>query len=227
MCLFTNGTELCSHPECINYYITQRSFSITSNDIISGIISVIQQQSVCLRDLVEKSETLNDKIEQINEIISKKSRPQQFISSDQFNIERIFRCTNEEAEYNMFISIVSDLPEIIYKEKGFEIIVNVIDSNGCKVIIPNTFPFIVSLFTKENPPKLLKTNISGRKILRGTCESVSDADGNIRFRNVVINEVTSHYPNDSFCLVIYSPGLSNLKSLATSGISVRARKHRK
>ena len=127
----------------------------------------------------------------------------------------------------MAITLASQLPEVIFKEKGFDIIANVQYTNGEIAILPSTYPFEIALFTMENPPKLLKTNISGKKILRGSSETVPDAKGNIHFQNIVINEVTSHYPNDSFCLVILCSSLSYIKPLATSGISVRARKHKR
>ena len=226
MCLLTNDSELCNHVECLRYYSAQR-FSMENNSMIISISNIIQQQSLVLTDLAAKNNILNQKLEILNQKINKATHIQSISTEEQFNLEGIFSYLASGKEFSMFINLLNEIPTVIFKEKGFDIIVNVLDTNARETIIPVANPFNIALFTKENPPKLLKTNISGRKILRGTNESVTEYDGKIRFHNIVINEVTSHYPNDSFCLVILCPSLAHIKPLIINGISVRARKHKK
>lgn len=54
----------------------------------------------------------------------------------------------------------------------------------------------------SQPPLLVTNNIAGKKVLRGTIEVEMCEDGLIEFPNVVINEVSSHYANDGFYLVV-------------------------
>lgn len=225
MCLFTNPSELCNHSECVRYYFSQSSNSANNSSIIANINALVQQQSIALNDLVRKNNTLNQKLDSLTQTINGKTQTPQTTPEEQFSLEGIFRWISSGRAFSLFVTLIGGFPEVIYKEKGFHLQANISDSNGSTVILPSTFTFIIALFTMENPPKLLKSNISGKKILRGTSEAIPEANGIIHFRNVVINEVTSHYPNDSFCFVILCPSLSHVKPLATSGISVRARKH--
>lgn len=49
------------------------------------------------------------------------------------------------------------------------------------------------------------------------------SDGSFRFPNVVINEVSSHYIDDAFCLVASADQLG-VKPLVIRKLAVRARK---
>ena len=227
MCLFSNPSDLCDHQECIRYYLTHSQMQYSNSSLIAGINTLIQQQSIALSNLVNKNNLLNQNLDSLTQALGKTAQIQSRTKDEHFNIEDIFRWISSGVVFNMFITLTVELPEIIYKEKGFNITANVLDSSGTKVNISGTHSFLIALFTVENPPKLLKTNISGKKILRGTTETIADQNSTIQFHNLVINEVTSHYPNDSFCLVILCPSLSYIKPLATSGISIRARKHRR
>ena len=127
----------------------------------------------------------------------------------------------------MKISLISAFPDALYKERGFEIEIVILDQNNSQVQMPNGVIFIVSLFTVEDPPMLIKTNISGKKILRGTIELETKNKGRILFNNVVINEVSSHYPNEKFCLVISCQTSGQIKPLVFNNLSVKARKYKK
>ena len=114
---------------------------------------------------------------------------------------------------------------MIYKERGFPLEVEATDGSGQRVEKLGNLSFNISLFTMENPPKVLKNNISGKKILRGSTEATFD-NGLVVFNNIVINEASSHYPNNKFCLVIMCSNSQDIKPLILSGITVRARKHK-
>ena len=227
MCLFANPSDECNHVECIQYYFSQNQYIHTNTAVISGMTHLIQNQSLALSDLLNKTSLLTQRLDEISKRLDMPPKVQECVSDEHLHIENIFKSISSGVVFNMFISLVNELPEIIYKEKGFHVIANVISSAGTKVFISNASSFVVRLFTVENPPKILKGNISGKKILRGTTETTPDSNGNIIFRNIVINEVTSHYPNDSLSLVVICPELTYIKPFATGGISIRARKHRK
>ena len=198
-----------------------------NSSLIAEISTMIQQQTIALDNLVMKNKLLDKNLDSLTQALRKSMQIERCNSDEHFNIEEIFRWISSGVVFSMFITLAVELPEVIYKEKGFNITVNVVNSSGEKISNIGSHSFVIALFTVENPPRLLETNISGRKILRGTTETIADQNGSITFHNLVINEVTSHYPNDSFCLVILCPSLSCIKPLATSGVSIRARKHRK
>ena len=194
-------------------------------DLLFNLSSLIQHQSLALSGIVNNSSLLNQKIDDLGQALTSKPKIQNSSPEEQFDLDGIFTWLSSDRAFTRYISLLNCFPEIIYKEKGFHLHLNVTSLNGETVVFPTAVSFIIALFTMENPPKLLKSNISGKKILRGSSEAVPDADGTVHFWNVVVNEVTSHYPNDSFCFVILCPSMANVKPLALSGIPVRARKH--
>lgn len=226
MCLFTNPTEYCNHPECIIYYASQINPSGSINYLIANILTLVEQQSFTLNSLIENHKLLNNNIEHLSQYISKANTELTLKYQDKYSIEGIFNWISNKRTFPMNISLISIFPDVIYKERGFGIEAVIFDQNNSPVQMPNGVSFIVSLFTEEDPPALLKTNISGKKILRGTVEIVTENKGNIIFQNIVINEVSSHYPNDKFCLVISCQTSGQIKPLVFNNISVRARKHK-
>jgi hypothetical protein len=185
----------------------------------------MQQQAFALNDLIQKNSLLNQNLDRLSQTLSNPSKPCPSQNEEKFCLESLFRWISSDRVFPMSLNLITDFPDVIFKEKGFKLNVNVLDSAGL-FPVPCGTSFMVALFTVENPPKLLKYNISGKKILRGTTEAVADSNGEICFQNIVINEVTSHYPSDKFCFVILCPGSQQIKPLVISGISVRARKHR-
>ena len=226
MCLFTNSSEICNHPECIRFYVSSRVPQLNSSSLIASLTTIMQQQAFALNDLVQKNSLLNQNLDRLNQNLASNSRSVSSVTEDKFSLEGVFRWISSDREFPMFINLINGFPDVIFKEKGFRLDVNVVDSAGAPVPIQNGLNFMVALFTVENPPKLLKYNISGKNILRGTTEAVANNIGEACFQNIVINEVTSHYPSDKFCFVIICPASQQIKPLAISGISVRARKHR-
>lgn len=140
-------------------------------------------------------------------------------------VENPVSWTAANENFNFFLKLRNDFPEAVYKEKGFALSAFISDHEGQQVFPQGTLNFIVELFTVENPPKVLKVNISGKKILRGTVETGIE-NGEIRFSNVVVNEVTSHYPNNKFCFVVSCLNSDGIKPLVVNGVTVRARKHK-
>ena len=226
MCLFTNSSEICNHPECIRFYVSTRVPVLNSSSLIASLTSIMQQQTFALNDLVQKNSLLSQNLDRISQNLANNSKSASNVAEDKFSIEGIFRWISSDRVFPLFINLINDFPEVIYKEKGFRLDVNIVDSTGAQVPIQNGLGFMVALFTVENPPKLLKLNISGKKILRGITEVVANIKGEACFQNIVVNEVTSHYPSDKFYFVILCPNSPQIKPLVIRGVSVRARKHK-
>jgi hypothetical protein len=58
----------------------------------------------------------------------------------------------------------------VYKERAFSLEVHVVDSSEKYAPLIDPCDFKIMLFTTEAPPKVLKVNTSGDKIMRGTTE---------------------------------------------------------
>jgi len=102
--------------------------------------------------------------------------------------------------YDYKLTAVYPLLNTVYKEKGFCLTLKVQDSESNLVDIKEIFK--VKLFSSENPPKYLKLNISSKKIIRGTVEACMNSEKMVHYENIVINEVSSHYFNETFNLVV-------------------------
>mmetsp|Transcript_25378 Transcript_25378/g.24994 ORF Transcript_25378/g.24994 Transcript_25378/m.24994 type:complete len:137 (+) Transcript_25378:306-716(+) len=127
-------------------------------------------------------------------------------------------------DFQYSIQLENQLSSNIYKERGFSLTLSVRNKDGQRISISESQKFKVLVFSMDNPPKLLQLNISGKKILRGTTEASMQEDSTVTFSNVVINEVTSHYVNDSFYLVVVCENSNEVKPLAISNVCVKARK---
>jgi hypothetical protein len=84
----------------------------------------------------------------------------------------------------------------VYKERAFELEASIVDQSRRPVPLIEPCEFKILLFTTEVPPKVMKINTNGDKIMRGTTEiSVTVNSSKVHFRKIVIKEVTSHFRN--------------------------------
>jgi hypothetical protein len=67
-----------------------------------------------------------------------------------------------------------------------------VDMNDERVHNTNKIPMSLTLYTCENPPKLIEKNTAGQKMLKGFVDQ-SLLEGICNFEKVQIKEVTSHY----------------------------------
>lgn len=125
-------------------------------------------------------------------------------------------------DFKYRIKLVSDMPDPAYKERAFEINAVITDLDGNQTVIPKPTTFKVLLFTTESPPKLLRLNTSGDKIMRGTTEQ--EASSEIHFSKVVIKEVTSHFRNGCVLLVITSTEETDIQPYIVDSFVIKARK---
>lgn len=225
MCLFTNPSEICNHAECISFQLRQNVFPLSSSNMISTMNILLQHQSLALSDLIQKNQMLNSHLSILEDSLKLSQKSQIAHSEFPMQVENPLSWTAANENFNFFIKLRNDFPEAVYKEKGFSLVAFISDQEGQQLFPPGILNFIVELFTVENPPKVLKVNISGKKILRGTVEAPLE-NGEIRFSNVVVNEVTSHYPNNKFCFVVSCLNSDGIKPLVVNGVTVRARKHK-
>ncbi|CAG9314086.1 unnamed protein product [Blepharisma stoltei] len=194
----------------------------------SQIIQILQQQNAMIKLLTDQNEAANNKLTRLLsklESLTQKDislplaeSPEESTSSTSL----LSVLCGGSTEFQYFIKLTSEVPEPAYKERAFMLTAQIIDGQGNQVTLPSSLKFKIMIFTSENPPKLLLINTSGDKIMRGTTEVESNSQ--IVFSKVVIKEVTSHFRNGWFYLVIKPVENSSIKPLIIENLVIKARK---
>lgn len=216
MCLHTQSQDPCIHPECLMQTPISPSCGMIApkDQVLQSILMSLLSRNAILSDLFVSSKKILDQIS-VLEAKKKVLVPDQQIQTHPFITENA---------YLYKVKILGETPNSVLKEKGFEVHLEVLDNNGEKVFVESLFR--VKLFTNESPPKPLKLNIASKKILRGTLESCMNSNKVIDFPNIVINEVSSHYINESFTIVISSEN-PEIQPFVIENLYVRARNSNK
>lgn len=160
---------------------------------------------------------------QIASLISRISRAKARVKSEASESE-----SKTEDPRSLRLVLSEDLHTPILKERGFALTGVIKDTDGRIVPEAAGVRLIIALFTQDKPAKALELNIAGitytgKKALRGTLTAEVDTTGSFCFPNVVINEVSSHYIDDVFTLVV-SDLHDEMRPLVIRRLSVRARK---
>lgn len=123
------------------------------------------------------------------------------------------------------LTLQSSLPSPAFKDRAFSLSVSIQPppSDPNEDSIHRSLRAKLFLFTAENPPKMLRTTTLGEKIIKGDTE-VENEGCEFHFRKVVVKEVTSHFPNGSFFLVVALINQVTIKPLIIDKFIVKARK---
>jgi hypothetical protein len=215
MCLRDGSLPVCNHPECLVFL---GSFSSTgqfqTNKMLETLTSLLIGRQSILSSLYDSTRLLLDRTESLRSVKSKENNEKPLIDHPFLSIKSL--------ELRL---VPTQMPaSMVYKEKGFDLTFQVFDS--CQTAVEIKEIFKVKLFTSENPPKLLKLNISSKRIMRGTLESFMNDKRMVQFENIVINEVSSHYINETFTLVVCCEN-SSVQPFVLENLNVRARNFHK
>lgn len=230
MCILTLSPEPCSHSECIEFYksFASRNSQLPPPTVLPMLTSVIEYQNQFLSKLLENSFKLEKTLNQLYEDSRNLSvslinpRHSDLVMQDHWDPKQAFVLHNTPLEFSL--NLETAFPATIFKERGFPMTVSLRNSNNEASYLASHSRFRVYLFTMDRDPKPLTLNISGKKILRGTTESEMQPSGFVSFSNVVINEVSSHYTKESFCLVIMSVSSLEIKPIIIRNVTIKARR---
>ena len=215
MCLLTTSPAPCDHAECKSptcCLAPQPHFPETAS---SALLQGMMQLNQLLLSMAGQSAAVQT---YLDSIASRLSTP---VCHKGFNTDLEFRYPDERT-YRAQLGLVGEGVGQAFKERGFSLMVQIVGSDGYPRRTAGQ-RFKVCLYSQDHPPKRILQNISGKKILRGTIEAESDNEGLVKFANIVVNEVSSHYMNDAFYLVV-QPACPDIKPYTLDSFSVRARK---
>lgn len=223
VCSTNDGTCACQYgrPE-IAKPVPILFPSANDNSLISALFRLVMQQNEMIKSITEQSHSALARLTELTQVA--RQSPNTCATSKEelmtsFQLQKAL-CGDTSHPYSL--QLISELPAPAYKERGFSLLAQIVDVNGNKVLLPKSTVFKVMLFSDENPPKLVKNNTVGDNILRGTVDILSDST--LFFRKIVIKEVSSHFRNGCFFLVIAPKETGNVKPLILEKFIVKARK---
>ena len=127
-----------------------------------------------------------------------------------------------EATQRYTLEPVSELVNPAYKERAFSVLLQVVDADGKPAVLDKSIFCKIVLFTTENPPKVIKMNTVGDKILKGNTEV--QGNSNFFFRNIAVKEVSSHFRNGCFFFVVLPSNPTVVAPYIVENFLVKARK---
>jgi hypothetical protein len=128
-----------------------------------------------------------------------------------------------EDRFESQLTLDSELPSPVYKERAFGLTCALRNVCGETVFLEKPVTCKLLLFTAELPPRLLKNNTSGDKVMRGTVETELE-QGTCKFQRIIVKEVSSHFRNGGFFLVVAVIGHPEIRPLIIPDFVVKARK---
>lgn len=225
LCKVTDGSCTCEKPECPGLVrpVPVPSTSPQEAGLIISLFRMINQQNEMIKKISEDTRLTSQKIIKISQYLNLATPQIQNPSEESSTSVTIMETLcGSEKNFEFTLQLASELPEPAYKERAFSLLVNILNKNGEKVTLPSTAALTIMIFTTETPPKVLKINTSGDKIMRGTIDS--EGTSSILFRKIVIKEVSSHFRNGCFFLVVAPKNNSSIQPLIIPNFVIKARK---
>ena len=127
-----------------------------------------------------------------------------------------------ESTHRYTLAPVSEIVNPVYKERTFSIDLQIVDADRNKVELEKSIFCKIILFTTENPPKVIKFNTNGDIILKGNTEI--HGNSYFSFRKIAIKEVSSHFRNGCFFLVVMPSKTTEIAPFILEDFVVKARK---
>ena len=221
-CQVWDGSCQCgSDQSCVFKPIPVPFISQSDPSVLLTLFKIINDQNEMIKQLADQTRRGLDRISALEKEIEAKD---QLVSPDE-NLtpgKMLEILYGKNHSFTHSLSLISDVPCPAYKERAFSLMFEIVDRNETKVALPIPVNFKLMIFTTENPPKVLKVNTSGDKIIRGTVEV--ETNGVVLFKKVVIKEVTSHFRNGSFFVVVMPKNSQEIRPFIIENFIVKARK---
>ena len=232
MCLIAHPLEPCSHYECLYFYqsVSGASDVSLSPETLGFVSKSLSHQTALLFQLSATNDEVLGLIQSITAAIrctqasSSYAAKADFVLPEETNLDTLLSDMHQQ-RHAYSLQLTHGWPAQVSKERGFALCFRLVDAAFCAAALPEETRFRLALFTAEPTPKRLTKNISGRNVLRGSTEAILAQDGELSFPNIVVNEVSSHYFNETLRLVVYccSPSVG-VRPFVLENFQVRARR---
>ncbi|OMJ72532.1 hypothetical protein SteCoe_29004 [Stentor coeruleus] len=225
VCPVKDGSCLCKKAGFISEIVRPMTISYplpSNSNLLKNLILIISQQNEIMKSIVVQAKCILEKITDLSQSPSKSiTNPPSGDEPATLNQLQKLLC-GEKPQHTFELQLLCEVPNPAYKERSFSLFMQIVDTNGNKVILNENLDFSIQLFTMENPPKLLKINTSGDNILKGNI--IMQGNSTLMFRKIAIREVSSHFRNGCFFLVVTPKDCSYIRPLIIDNFVVKARK---
>ena len=222
MCKTTDGSCTCHFPGHLIKPVPIPLINPQEGSMIISLFKLLSQQKELIQKISEDSKQTNEKISKIRQKLGLKSSEIECNSEESTSPEQLLNLLSPNMSgFKFNLQLISELPNPAHKEKPFSIFLQIVDNELNRASLEEKTMFNVMLFTTENPPKILKTSMSGDKVIRGTVEV--EGNSSVLFKKIVIKEVSSHFRSGWFYLVVVSKNPS-VRPLIVPNFKVKARK---
>mmetsp|Transcript_20377 Transcript_20377/g.38134 ORF Transcript_20377/g.38134 Transcript_20377/m.38134 type:complete len:164 (+) Transcript_20377:1556-2047(+) len=123
--------------------------------------------------------------------------------------------------YQYRLDLKSEIVKLIYKKKPFSLRFGITDLKGDHYALPEDTAFKIELWLASSPSMKLDRTHKGSQLVEGSTEVKSK--GTVEFKKLYINDVSSHFSNGCFTLVVRSENLA-IQPFVFHNFIVRARK---
>lgn len=188
-----------------------------------SMFRMMMEQSEIIKGAYEQTRQVLEKLLENNSAPTKPKPVPEAIEGEETSKAGLLNyLCGPKPSFTHFLCLTEDISLPLYKERCFSVSINIACSSGAKAILPRPVLFKAFLYTTESPPKLVTTNTSGDKAMRGTLEVESDS--HILFKKIIIKEVTSHFRNGVLYFVIMPQNADFIKPLIIEDFVIKARK---
>lgn len=227
LCPIEDGSCTCYISQYLNIYRpTQidRLRGYMDMQLAHPLLSMIISQSEKIKEVSSLLKLISENLTKTQSYKQKRTNLANSSSSEEIITEKIIieNLYGNAPKFSCQLKLCGDIPNPAYKERAFPLMVCIVDNFNNEYILPKRVFFKILLFTAECPLKQLKLNTAGDKAILGTLEV--DGDSSVLFKKIIIKEVSSHFRNGSFFLVVKPENVDYIRPLVISNFVVKARK---
>lgn len=229
ICYVNDGTCSCRktspYPEIIRPMPVSFSTSADTNPF-ETLFRIMAQQNEAMKLVTDQMKSILEKVSSFSRAPSQSITKNPVFGDEISTLNQLQKFLYGENSQHMFsLELLSEAPSPAYKERSFSLLIQIVDINGNKATMIENLDFVLQLYSMENPPKLVKVNTSGDIIIKGNAEVQSNST--VVFTKIAIKEVSSHFRNGVFFLVVAPKNCRYIKPLIIENLIVKARKMNK
>ena len=225
LCQALDGSCECSHFTKISPFMPISSvpqLPLPSINVLQMVYHQICQQNELIRSVKESLGNVLERLSSLHQPTVEDLSSTADLNTAVTTATQLRRYLCGEATHKYSFELMSEVVNPAYKERAFSLLLQLTDAGGNKVQLDKSIFCKIMLFTTENPPKVIKLNTVGDKILKGNTEL--HGNSNFIFRNIAIKEVSSHFRNGCFFLVAMPSNTTDVAPFIIENLIVKARR---